>query len=142
MVVDDDDHVRNFVQMSLEMEGFRMITAVNGNDANSQLAKGTPDLVVTDLMMPGQGGFEFLRTIQATTGTRVPIMVITGSTLDASTMAMIKQEANVIDVFSKPIRMAQFVATIHRELKTQPSGAAPASGGINERRSTPGPFST
>jgi len=71
-------------------------------------------------MMPGQGGYEFLRSLQGSLSGRIPIFVVTGSALDDSTIKMIRAEANVIEFIAKPVKMAKFVAALHKTLKTRP----------------------
>lgn len=120
LVIDDDESIRSFLEMSATMQGFQVVTAVNGLDAAAKLAVKPADLIVTDLMMPGQGGYEFLRTLQAVGGPRVPVVVVTGSALNDSTIKMIRQEANVVEFFAKPIRVPAFVAALHKHLRTAP----------------------
>lgn len=121
LVVDDDENVRSFIEMSATMEGFQVVTAVNGLDATAKLAQRDADLIITDLMMPGQGGYEFLRSLQGSGAGRIPIFVVTGSALDTSTVAMIRQEANVVEFVSKPINIVKFIGNLHKYLKTTPS---------------------
>jgi CheY-like chemotaxis protein len=118
LVVDDDENVRSFIEMSATMEGFKVITAFNGIDATAKLEQRAADLIITDLMMPGQGGYEFLRSLQGSGTGRIPIFVVTGSTLDASTVALIRQEANVVEFVSKPINIVKFIGDLHRHLNT------------------------
>ncbi|PIR19347.1 MAG: hypothetical protein COV48_02485 [Elusimicrobia bacterium CG11_big_fil_rev_8_21_14_0_20_64_6] len=120
LVVDDDETVRSFLEMAASLQGFRVVTAVDGLDAGVKLASQTPDLIVTDLMMPGQGGYEFLRSLQGSSSGRIPIFVVTGSAFDDSTVKMIRAEANVIEFVAKPVKMAKFVAALHKTLKTAP----------------------
>jgi CheY-like chemotaxis protein len=120
LVVDDDESVRSFIEMTAQMQGFQVVTAVNGNDAMEKLAKRTPDLIVTDLMMPGQSGYEFLRSLQAAGSGRIPVFVVTGSTLDASTISVIKQEGNVVEFIGKPVNVRKFTAALHAHLRTAP----------------------
>ncbi|MFI5346774.1 MAG: response regulator, partial [Elusimicrobiota bacterium] len=120
LVVDDDDGVRSLIEMTAMTQGFQVVTAINGHDATAKLALKPADLIVTDLMMPGQGGYEFLRNLQAAGGAHVPVFVVTGSTLEESTIAMIKQEANVVEFIAKPIRIPAFAAALHKHLKTAP----------------------
>lgn len=120
LVIDDDETVRSFIEMAASLQGFRVLTATDGNDATAKLETQTPDLIITDLMMPGQGGYEFLRSLQGSKVGRVPIFVVTGSMLDDSTIKMIRAEANVVDFVAKPIRMKPFIAALHSTLKTQP----------------------
>ncbi len=120
LVVDDDETVRSFVEMSVMTAGFRVVTATDGQDALNKLAATPPDLIVTDLMMPGIGGYEFLRTLQGGGTRRIPVFVVTGSMLEDSTIALIRQEGNVVEFIPKPIRVAVFVAALHKHLKTTP----------------------
>ncbi|MFI5350763.1 MAG: response regulator transcription factor, partial [Elusimicrobiota bacterium] len=120
LVVDDDDSVRSFIESCAAMQGFQVVTAVNGLDAMDKLAARTPDLIVTDLMMPGQSGYEFLRSLQSAGSGRIPVFVVTGSKLDNSTIAVIRQEANVVEFIAKPVTMSKFVAALHARLRTAP----------------------
>jgi CheY-like chemotaxis protein len=118
LVVDDDDSVRSFIEMTAQMQGFQVITAVDGLDAQAKLGQGAPDLIITDLMMPGQGGYEFLRSLQAAGSGSIPVFVITGSALEDGTIRLIKQEANVVEFVAKPVRVPAFVAALHKHLRT------------------------
>jgi len=120
LVVDDDEGVRSFIEMSAMTQGFQVVTAVDGYDATAKLKAKPADLIVTDLMMPGQGGYEFLRSLQTAGGPRVPVFVVTGSSLDDSTIRLIRQEANVVEFIPKPIRVPAFVAALHKHLNTKP----------------------
>jgi two-component system, chemotaxis family, chemotaxis protein CheY len=64
LVVDDSATVRKFVSLSLEMQGFRVITACDGMDALEKLPNAQVDLVITDLNMPNMDGYEFIRTLR------------------------------------------------------------------------------
>jgi two-component system response regulator MprA len=120
LVVDDDETVRSFIETCAAMQGFQVVTAVNGIDAMGKLSARRPDLIVTDLMMPGQSGYEFLRSLQAAGNGRIPVFVVTGSVLDKSTIAIIRQEANVVEFIAKPVGVGKFVAALHAHLRTAP----------------------
>jgi CheY-like chemotaxis protein len=131
LVVDDDPLIRDLLELTLGAAGFKVALAVNGQDAAAKLDKAEPQLIITDLMMPGQGGFEFMRTLPGAGAGRVPVVVITASQLDASTVAMMKQEANVVEFFAKPIKMNALILALHKHLKTAPLPAT--SRGLNDR---------
>lgn len=120
MIVDDDEAVRSFLETCASMQGFRVLVATDGLDAGKQLNTQVPDLIITDLMMPGQGGYEFLRSLQGSASGRIPIFVVTGSVLDDSTVKMIRAEANVVEFVTKPVKITAFVAALHKTLKTAP----------------------
>ena len=119
LVVDDDHSLRGVVKMLLTMEGFQVVTAVNGNDALVQLESNAPDLIITDLMMPGQGGYEFLRQLPGAGAGSLPVIILSGSGLDESTIAQIRHEANAADFFKKPVDQRKFVGAVHRLLNTR-----------------------
>ena len=120
LVVDDDEGIRQLVETIAKGEGFKVETAVDGLAAGAAIDVRTPDLIVADMMMPRQGGYEFLRGLQASGNSRVPVIIITGAALNESTISMIKQEANVVEILRKPIRAASFTSSIHRHLGTAP----------------------
>lgn len=120
LVVDDDEGIRSLVELIAKGEGFQVATAADGLAGAQAIEAREPDLIVADLMMPRQGGYEFLRGLQASGNGRVPVMIITGSALNDSTIAMLKQEANVVEFFRKPIRAAAFSSAVHKHLGTAP----------------------
>ena len=73
-----------------------------------------------DLMLPGKGGYEVVRDLQATDAARVPVVVITGRTIDRKNMEMIKNEPNVRDFMQKPLRPTMLATAPHSLLQTRP----------------------
>jgi len=120
LVVDDDEGIRNLVEIIAKGEGFQVASAVDGVAGTEAIEARAPDLIIADLMMPRQGGYEFLRGLQASGNGSVPVMIVTGSALNDSTISMLKQEANVVEIFRKPIRAAVFSSAIHKHLGTAP----------------------
>lgn len=133
LVVDDDPLIRDLLELTLGTEGFRLLLATDGLDAAKKLEAATPHLIICDLMMPGQGGFEFLRGLQGSDGGRLPVVIITASQVNASTVGMMRQEVNVVEFLNKPIPMNKLMATLHRHLRTRPSSPASGSRGLNDR---------
>ena len=66
LVVDDSTTVRKFVAASLNMKGFRVVTAADGIEALERMPAEKFDLIITDLNMPDMDGFEFIRTLRET----------------------------------------------------------------------------
>ncbi len=132
LIVDDEETIRTFLGICLTTEGFEVLTAINGVDGAARLEERTPDLIVADLMMPRQGGYEFLQSLPAAGIKGVGIFVITGSNLDSSTVDMLKRDAGVDEFFTKPLKVRNFIAAVHRRLKTLPV-AAHGTGGLNDR---------
>jgi CheY-like chemotaxis protein len=131
LIVDDDGTVLSLLETYVSLEGFQVITARDGREAREKLAARAPDLVITDLMMPGEGGYELLRSLQADGHRGIPVFVVTAAVIEQSTVDMIKAEANVVEFVPKPIPRQKLIAALHRELRTVPT--APQTKGLNDR---------
>ena len=118
LIVDDEADIRTLVEYNLKKEGFQTVSAVDGLDALAKLEPRAPDLIFLDLMMPGQSGYEFLRHLQSAGHSRIPIVIATARSLDSTTVAVILQEANVVEFFTKPFNWPLILAAIHKRLKT------------------------
>src|SRR4051812_2213965 len=75
LVVDDDERLRSLLQRYLAAEGFRVSTAADTREARTQLASLAFDLIVLDLMLPGETGIEFTRDWRRRSS--VPILMLT-----------------------------------------------------------------
>lgn len=131
LVVDDNENIRVLLEICLKTEGFQVLTAVNGLDARAKLEQRVPDLIVTDLMMPGQDGYDFLRMLPSAGLASSLIFIISGSGINPSTIDMIRRESGALEFFPKPIKMTAFVAAVHKHLKTTPSTTQ--TRGLNDR---------
>jgi two-component system cell cycle response regulator DivK len=79
LIVEDDLQTRALYRDVLEQEGFRTIEAHNGFQALEKARESCPDVVLTDLAVPGMDGFEFCQALQESAATRIiPILAITG----------------------------------------------------------------
>jgi len=84
LVVDDDEDILRVVRINLELEGFEVVTALDGQEALDSALEEPPDLVLLDLMMPEVDGFEVMETIRADKALAdTRIIVITAKTLTA-----------------------------------------------------------
>ncbi len=75
LIVDDEARMRRFMQMNLDLEGYRVVEADNGLEAIERVRDDLPDLVLLDVMMPELDGFEALRIIRETS--TVPVIMLT-----------------------------------------------------------------
>jgi two-component system KDP operon response regulator KdpE len=75
LIVDDEARMRRFMQMNLELEGYRVIEASNGLEAIDRVREDLPDLMLLDVMMPEMDGFEALGIIRETSN--VPVIMLT-----------------------------------------------------------------
>lgn len=138
MLVDDDESLLDLMEHIVKKEGFRTDRASDGNEALRKAEALNPDLIILDLMLPGMGGYEVIRALQASGNGGIPIIVVTGRVVDRKQIEMIRLESNVKDFMAKPLRTAVLASTLHTVLKTRPpdinrapgSGRGPLSGGI------------
>lgn len=79
LVVDDDDACRETLQMLLEFDGHRTLTASSADEAMSLIAQHQPICVILDLGMPVVGGAQLAQRIRAEHGSDVVLIVLTGS---------------------------------------------------------------
>lgn len=79
LVVEDDPLTRQFYTVALERDGFTVDQAHNGHQALAKALESPPDLVVTDIAVPGLDGIELCRRLRADTRTHdVPVLAVTG----------------------------------------------------------------
>ena len=80
MVVDDDRNTRRLLQAVLETDGYKVLTAENGEEALALMDSEYVDLVVLDIMMPKMDGYEFTRTLRETNN-NLPILMVSAKEL-------------------------------------------------------------
>lgn len=136
LLVDDDESLLDLMDHVIKKEGFRTDRATDGVEALRKVAAFTPDLILLDLMLPGKGGYEVVRELQATDAAGVPVIIITGRNIDRKNVEMVRHEPNVREFMQKPLRPPFLATTIHTILKTRPpeinrfNDRGPMSGGI------------
>jgi CheY-like chemotaxis protein len=124
LIVDDDESMLELMKMLVEGEGFRIDSATTGVVAMQKVKAAEPDLIVLDLMMPGKAGYEVVKELQAEGAGNVPIVVVTGRSIDSKLKDMLRQEPNVRELMSKPLPR-NFVTALHSHLGTRPRDKKP-----------------
>ena len=113
LVVDDAASVRKLLQDYLTQQGFRVLTATNGQEAIYEARRSEPDLILLDIMMPQMDGFEFLRQYRKEKQT--PVIVITAK--EEETDAVLGLELGADDYVVKPFRMRELVSRARAVLR-------------------------
>ena len=79
LIVDDDERVREYVRVNLEMEGYAVREAGSAEEGLSVLEDASPDLILLDVMMPEVDGWEMLRRVQERHGVgAIPVVMFSG----------------------------------------------------------------
>jgi DNA-binding response OmpR family regulator len=81
LIVEDDEQIAELMRDFLEAEGFRVRLAASGRETNKQLELGRPDLVLLDVMLPDESGFEICRRLRR--DSNVPVLFLSARDSDA-----------------------------------------------------------
>ena len=115
LVVDDDRRIRDLLSRYLAREGYRVTTAGNAAEARAKLDGLSFDLLVLDVMMPGESGFELAKAIRASSA--VPILMLTAR--DESVDRIRGLELGADDYVAKPFEARELSLRITNILKRQ-----------------------
>jgi two-component system OmpR family response regulator len=125
LVVDDDAEIRDLLDRFLTKHGFTVSTAADGPAMRERMAEAAPDLMVLDLMMPGEDGLSLCRSLRAE-GDRTPIIMLTAMGEDVDRIVGLEMGAD--DYLAKPFNPRELVARVKAVLRraehTPPSPAA------------------
>jgi DNA-binding response OmpR family regulator len=113
LVVDDQSSVRQLLQEYLNEQGYRIVTASDGQSALYTARHMQPDLVLLDIMMPRMDGYEFLRQYRAERQT--PVIILTAR--QEETDAVLGLDLGADDYIVKPFRMRELVSRIRAVLR-------------------------
>lgn len=95
LVADDSPTIRKFVAVSLNMQGFEVITVNDGMEAVEKLPQSKIDLVITDLNMPNMDGYELIKAIRASDeNAEIPIIILSSLSGSAEIERGMKSGAN------------------------------------------------
>jgi two-component system phosphate regulon response regulator OmpR len=114
LVVDDDPGIRQMLSRYLQDEGFRLSTAASGAAMRACLAQSTVDLVLLDLVLPGEDGFELAREIRTQFG-GIGIIMVTGRSDMVDTVVGLEVGAD--DYIAKPFHLREVLARIKSVLR-------------------------
>ena len=133
LVVEDEQAIAAFVQMSLERAGFSVSVARNGEDALVQVQSDSPQLIVLDLMLPGIDGFEVCRRVRRRQP-YIPIIMLTSRTDDVDKIVGLELGAD--DYVTKPFNARELIARIRSVLRlVNKAGARSRSRSAADRQS-------
>lgn len=113
LVVDDDLEVRELLQQYLTRAGFHVRTAADGDELRRTLAESVPDLLILDVMMPGDDGFVLCRWVRE--HFPLPIIMLTASSDEAD--RIIGLELGADDYMAKPFSPRELLARVKALLR-------------------------
>ena len=114
LVVDDDDMMREFVRELLKINNFTITEANNGKAGLKEFRENTPDLVLTDIIMPEMEGISFIRELRAH-NKEIPIIAMTGNVHGRMEEFLnISTQLGADEILRKPIKAKEFIDAIER----------------------------
>ena len=122
LVVDDDRELRTLVGKYLAEHGFRVTQAANGREMMKAIEVGRFDLVVLDLMMPGESGLVLCQKLRELNGPPVIMLTAMGSEVDRVIGLEIGADDYVVKPFSPRELVARIKAVLRRVAKVAPDG--------------------
>jgi DNA-binding response OmpR family regulator len=111
LVADDEPDIRSLVELRLQRAGYRVVTAAHGAEAFERAVEHPPDLIVLDVSMPVQDGFETSRQLREHPGTsHIPIVFLTARTQEADVLRGYSQGGD--GYVTKPFDPGELLARI------------------------------
>ena len=111
LLVDDDENTRTALSIALGREGYRVLTASNGNEAITALDSSPVDFLVTDMMMPGLSGMELLQYARKRHEHVMVIMITGHASVETAIQAM---RDGAFDYITKPIKLDEVKITLQK----------------------------
>ncbi len=116
LVVDDEESIREFLEIMLKKEGFEITLAEDGAMAKDVLAKKTFDMIISDLQMPNMNGIELLKHVKETSPDTVFMMITAFGTTETAVEAM---KMGAYDYITKPFKIDEVRLNINNALRSK-----------------------
>src|SRR5580692_6640030 len=115
LIVDDEPHVRKFLRLTLQAEGFNVLEAATAEDAIMLVHTAAPDLMILDLGLPDIDGQQVIRDVRLKS--TIPILVLSGRTEDSDKITALEYGAD--DYMTKPFAMQDLMFRVRAALEQQ-----------------------
>ena len=126
LVVDDDPNILEVLQTRLESHGYAVETATGGEEALARLRKGSTDLLITDLKMPGMDGLQLVERMKTIDASLPTIFLTAHGSIPDAVRAM---KLGAYDFLVKPYSGNDLMAMIRRALDSRRPPVVPGGGG-------------
>jgi signal transduction histidine kinase/DNA-binding response OmpR family regulator len=121
LIVDDERHNRELLEVMLKPEGFLLLSAASGEEALTLIARQPPDLILLDVMMPGMDGYQVAGRIKGDPATHsIPVIMLTA--LDDRNARMLGLSTGAEDFLTKPVDRAELSVRVRNLLRLKAYG--------------------
>jgi two-component system alkaline phosphatase synthesis response regulator PhoP len=118
LIVDDEPDLVETIRFALELEGYNVLVAVNGEEGLNAARQEKPDLILLDLMLPKLDGYKVCRLLKFDERYKsIPILMLTAKTQDKD--RMLGKETGANEYLTKPFDMDELMTKIKSYLKKQ-----------------------
>ena len=115
LIAEDDPVTIRFVQSLLEEQGFEVLMAEDGKHAHELAVSGSPDLIISDLVMPYKDGFGLIRALRRMEKlARVPIIILSMKDREEDIVRGLEEGAD--DYVVKPFNARELLARVRKQL--------------------------
>jgi DNA-binding response OmpR family regulator len=122
LIAEDEPEMRDLLRKVLEKEGYRVSVAADGREALALILRESFDLIVTDMLMPYDGGLELLAAVRRS-HLALPVIIVTAfGDWDTYSRAL---ELGAAAFINKPLRMSELIAAVHSALAKRSAAASP-----------------
>ena len=113
-VIEDEELIRKSLVMNLELEGFKVLTAVDGEEGVALINQQKPDLIIMDVMMPRKDGLQACREVRMA-GISTPLILLTARSTEVDKVLGLDLGAD--DYLAKPFGMLELIARVKALLR-------------------------
>lgn len=114
LLAEDDELLASLLDYRLQKGGYNVHLAKDGRDVKEYLKTATPDIIVSDIMMPYFSGIEIIDYVRNQLNSKIPIIIISSAGNEENVLSAFELGAN--DFISKPVSPSELLVRVGREL--------------------------
>jgi DNA-binding response OmpR family regulator len=119
LIAEDEPLILMALERHLKKEGFEVIITADGREALFVLENHSPDLIITDILMPFTSGLELIGIVKSNPGKKIPVIVLSALGQEKTVMEAFQLGAD--DFITKPFNPAELSMRVKRLLKLYPA---------------------